>query len=172
MRRRAAWTAALWNHPRMTSAQPDEQQLTVSRVVGAPPERVFAMLADPDRHRDFDGSGMLRVSRTHIAMTDLGEVFTMEMRQKSLGDYEIENHVVVYERDVALGWAPAAPGEEPTGHTWTYRLAPEGSGDGGTRVTLTYDWSGITDESLRQYLPVVTREQLDRSLELLDDVLR
>lgn len=152
----------------MTSARTDEY-LTVSRLVAAPAERVFAMLADPDRHPDFDGSGMLRASRTHIAMTDLGEVFTMEMRQKKLGDYEIENHVVVYERDVALGWAPAAPGQEPTGHTWTYRLEPEGDG---TRVTLTYDWSGITDESLRQYLPVVTEKQLGRSLELLDEVLR
>ncbi|MHB1497462.1 MAG: hypothetical protein ACYCXN_06065, partial [Acidimicrobiales bacterium] len=34
----------------------------VSRRIEAPADRIFAILADPVRHLDFDGSGMLRGS--------------------------------------------------------------------------------------------------------------
>jgi dihydrofolate reductase len=36
------------------------QPITVSRRVGAPASVIFPILADPGRHREFDGSGMLR----------------------------------------------------------------------------------------------------------------
>ena len=31
--------------------------VSVERVIAAPPEAIFAVLADPRRHKDFDGSG-------------------------------------------------------------------------------------------------------------------
>src|ERR1017187_3212815 len=66
-----------------------------------------------------------------------GTVFVMNMRNRIKGDHQVENHVVIYEPDRAIGWAPAEPGCEPAGHTWTWRLTP--FADNRTLVTETYD---------------------------------
>jgi uncharacterized protein YndB with AHSA1/START domain len=147
-----------------------DTSIEVSRTVTAPPERVFALLADPDRHPDLDGSGMVRSSGTHLAITELGDVFVMHMHNELFGDYDIANVVTVYEPDRALGWAPGPVGEDSVGHTYTWRLDPADDGDD-TVVTVTYDWSAVTLEWLLPYLPVVTREQLETSLAHLDEML-
>ena len=85
----------------MTSVETTDRSIQVSRTIDAPPERTFALIADPDRHPDLDSSGMVRASRTHLAIEELGDVFTMDMHNELFGDYTIENHVVVYEPDVA-----------------------------------------------------------------------
>jgi len=147
----------------------DTRQLTVSMTINAPIERVFAMLADPDRHPELDGSGMLRGSRTHEVLTGVGETFSMDMHHEMLGDYRTDNVVTVYERDRAIGWAPAAAGQEPFGHTFTYRLEPDG--DDRTLVQQTYDWSQVTAERVLELCPLVSKEQLTATLERLDAAL-
>ena len=141
----------------------------MSRLVDAPCERVFALLADPDRHPDLDASGMVRASRTHLAITEIGEVFVMDMHAELRGDYATENHVVVYEEDRAIGWAPADPGERPAGHTYVYRL-DEADADG-TTVTQTLDWSAVEDPELLALMPVIDRAGLAASLDLLAEAL-
>ena len=44
------------------------EPITVSRRIGAPASVIFPILADPGRHRELDGSGMVRgvVSGTTI----------------------------------------------------------------------------------------------------------
>jgi uncharacterized protein YndB with AHSA1/START domain len=143
----------------------DSRQLTVSRTIDAPIERVFAMLVDPDRHPELDGSGMVRGSRTHVVLTGVGDVFTMDMHHDALGDYATDNVVTAYERDRAIGWAPGPAGKEPFGHTFTYLLEPDG--DDRTVVTQTYDWSKVTAERVLKLIPVVSAEQLDATLRRL-----
>jgi ketosteroid isomerase-like protein/uncharacterized protein YndB with AHSA1/START domain len=147
----------------------DSRQLTVSLVINAPIERVFAMLADPDCHPELDGSGMLRRSRTHEVLTGVGETFTMDMHHELLGDYQTDNVVTVYERDRAIGWAPAAAGQEPFGHTFTYLLEPDG--DDRTLVAHTYNWSQVTADRVLKLCPVVSAEQMTATLERLDAAL-
>ena len=36
---------------------------SVERVIPAPPEAIFALLADPSRHHDIDGSGSVRQAK-------------------------------------------------------------------------------------------------------------
>lgn len=146
----------------------DDQSITVSRWVDAPPERVFMLLSDPDRHPDLDASGTVRASRTHLAITEVGDVFAMDMHGEDMGDYVVHNTVVAYEEDRVLGWAPASTDGTPGGQTWTYVLEPEGDG---TRVTHTYDWSQVTLERLLPYLPVVDATGLAASLDLLAEAL-
>ena len=111
-----------------------DASITVTGIVAAPVERVFALLADPDRHPELDASGMLRHAGTHVALTAIGDVFTMAMQ--NAGDYEVENHVVVFEPDRAIGWAPALPGQTPAGHTFVWRLTrPETSAPRWSRPT-------------------------------------
>lgn len=147
----------------------DSRRITVSMTINAPIERVFAMLADPDRHPEMDGSGSLRGSQTHTVLTGVGEIFTMDMHLDQLGDYQTDNVVTLYERDRAIGWAPGPTGREPFGHTFSYLLEPDG--DDRTLVQHVYDWSEVTAERVLKLCPVVTEEQMTATLKRLNELL-
>jgi uncharacterized protein YndB with AHSA1/START domain len=143
-----------------------ERRLQAVRVVDATPDRVFALLATPDRHPDLDASGTVRGSRTHRPISGVGDVFVMEMHGADMGDYLTDNHVVAFEPNREIAWAPATHGGDRGGQVWTYRLEPA-NGRWGTRVTHVYDWSGVTLERLLPYLPVVDAAGLAATLERL-----
>ena len=96
----------------------------------------------------------------------VGDVFTMNMHHESQGgDYQVENHVTAFVPNKVVGWAPAAPGQEPFGWTGTYTLEPQGLDT--TDVTMVYDWSGVEDKQLAAGLPAVPKPALEESLNLL-----
>src|SRR5688500_10263203 len=100
------------------------RSVSLSTIVNAPPATVFALLADPHRHPEFDGSGTVkgRVSGPHAL--SLGDRFGMRMR---LGlPYVISNKVVEFEQDRVIAWRHVGH------HVWRYELEPV---DDGTRVT-------------------------------------
>jgi hypothetical protein len=120
----------------------------VSRRVGVPAAVIFRVLADPRRHLELDGSGMLRGAVTTAPVSGVGDVFIMKMYYVELGDYEMNNHVVEYEQDRRIAWEPA-PGRghrdaaeddrSRWGHRWSYELVPDGPD--ATIVTESYDCS-------------------------------
>ncbi|MDF2976858.1 MAG: hypothetical protein K0S40_1586 [Actinomycetospora sp.] len=146
-----------------------DTQISVSDTVDAPVERVFALLADPDRHPDLDGSGTVRASHTHLAITEVGDVFVMEMEHPERGRYTVENHVVRYEPDQALAWAPAKPGAQPSGHVWSWEFTP--TDDDHTVVSHTHDWSAVTHEPVLARVREVGEEEMRRSIGLLAEAL-
>jgi uncharacterized protein YndB with AHSA1/START domain len=109
--------------------------VSVSRVVKAPAATIFAVIDDPARHPEFDGSGTVRAAHSgggsHLR---LGDRFGMDMK---LGvPYRMSNTVVEYEADRLLAWAHFG------GHRWRYELEPvPGDENGSTTVTETFDWS-------------------------------
>ncbi|HEU5417415.1 MAG TPA: SRPBCC family protein [Streptosporangiaceae bacterium] len=127
----------------------------MSRRIEAPPEVIFAVLADPGRHLEIDGSEMLRGPASDGMITGVGDVFVMRMHYSPIGDYDMNNHVVEYEQDRRIGWEPEAgdsyPGVESQsaaerrwGHRWSYELTPDGPG--ATIVTESYDCSRAPEE--------------------------
>src|SRR5215475_2612217 len=107
--------------------------ITVSRRIGAPAGEIFQLLADPGRHRDLDGSGMLRGVVSGTAISGVGDVFVMKMYFEELGEYHMINHVVEYVPDRRIGWEPEAgpghPNAEPEaerqarwGQRWLFEL--------------------------------------------------
>ena len=83
--------------------------LEASRRIEAPSARIFEILANPQRHMDFDGSDMLRGAILDRPISGVGDTFTMKMHR--LGDdYVMLNHVVEFERDRRIFWEPA-PGD-------------------------------------------------------------
>ncbi|MDT3398112.1 SRPBCC family protein [Streptomyces sp. B1866] len=118
------------------------RQLSADRIVPAPAADVFALLADPSRHREFDGSGTLRGRAADTGpVRGAGDRFGMDMR---LGPfpYRTVNTVVTYEKNRVIGWQTwlqVGRVRVTGGHTWRYELAE--LGDDGTRVTEVYDWS-------------------------------
>ena len=150
----------------------------VSRRIAAPASAIFAILTDPVRHLDLDGSGMLRGAATTEPVTGVGDVFVMKMYFAALGDYEMNNHVVEYERDRLVGWEPAAgrghrdavpDGDSRWGQRWAYELTPDGPD--ATVVTEIYDCSrvpaeqraGMNDGRVWMDSMAETLERLDRA---------
>jgi hypothetical protein len=131
------------------------QPVAVSRRICAPAHDIFGVLADPVRHPEFDGSESLRGAGTTTVISGVGDVFVMKMYYPHIGGYEMNNHVVEYERDRLIGWEPeagrghpkAAPdGTEPSrwGHRWSYQLTPDGPD--ATIVTEIYDCSQAPED--------------------------
>lgn len=115
----------------MTVTNAQRRAVSVSRVIPAAPEAIFAVLADPARHPEIDGSGTVKDSRwASETPLRLGSKFGMAMR---IGvPYRITNVVVECEEGRRIAWRHFG------GHRWRYDLEPI---EGGTQVTETFDWS-------------------------------
>ena len=93
----------------------DEYATEVSRRIEAPADRIFAILANPQRHTDLDGSGMLRGALSNEMITGVGDVFSMNMYLDEVGDYVMMNFVVEFEKNRRIGWEPAPGDARPFG---------------------------------------------------------
>ena len=122
--------------------------VSVSRRIAAPADQIFAVLADPARHMELDGSAMLRGDVDATPIAGVGDVFVMKMYFDQLGgDYVMRNHVAAFEPGRRIAWTPAGGDERstqgefeidvPAGHQWSFDLEPDGSS--ATVVTETYD---------------------------------
>ena len=105
--------------------------VSASTTVAAPPDVVFAILADPRQHPRIDGSGTLQGTISGPDRRTKGATFGMDMKMFGL-PYKIRNRVVELEEDRRIAWRHFG------GHRWRYELTPV---DGGTRVTETFDYS-------------------------------
>jgi uncharacterized protein YndB with AHSA1/START domain len=106
--------------------------ISVSRVIAAPPGKVFDVLADPKMHPVIDGGGTVRASRDgNPERLELGAKFGMDMRIGA--PYPITNTVVEFDEGRRIAWC------HPARNVWRYELEPV---DGGTRVTETFDPTG------------------------------
>jgi ketosteroid isomerase-like protein/uncharacterized protein YndB with AHSA1/START domain len=142
---------------------------TVSQVLDAPTERIFAVLRDPRRHPELDATGRLRHAETAQPIDAVGDIFAMAIHNGEEGDYRIENHVVAFTENKVIAWAPGRPGQRPTGHRFTWKLTP--THDGRTEVTQTYDWAAVTHPADLVRLPAVSADDLDASLTRLAAVV-
>jgi hypothetical protein len=134
--------------------------MKVSRRIEAAAAPIFEILANPQRHKDFDGSDMLRGAVLNAPIREVGDTFTMKMNR--LGDdYLMLNYVVEFESDRRIFWEPApgdpsrAEGDDPSkvgipaGYRWGYILTPDG--DDATVVTEVFEYGTVTHE-IRQSL--------------------
>ena len=115
-----------------TDDSPAETDRVVSATttIAAPPEVVFAIVADPRQHPRIDGSGSVQSIIKGPERLSRGETFGVSMKLFGL-PYTIRNKVVEFEEGRLIAWRHFGP------HRWRYELAP--TGDGGTLVTETWD---------------------------------
>lgn len=110
-----------------------EREVAVSKVIGAPPAKIFAVLTDPAKHPLIDGSGSVLRERSG-APTRLGPGSRFSMDLKRGLPYRVTNVVVEFEEGRRIAWCHFG------GHRWRWQLAPVDDGSA-TEVTETFDWS-------------------------------
>jgi uncharacterized protein YndB with AHSA1/START domain len=157
-------------------------RIEASRTINASPEQVFAVLADPKRHSEFDSANMLRgAGEKNDRVSKVGDEFVIEMHNDILGDYQIVNEIVSFEENRRIGWAPRLYPSvdayrdklgdmDPGGHTYTWELEP--ASDGSTKVTQIYDWSKVNDATFRGLLPMLNQDQIGDSIDRVGRVAK
>jgi uncharacterized protein YndB with AHSA1/START domain len=143
---------------------------SVERVIPASPARIFALIADPSRHPDIDGSGTVRRVKTPAQTLALGSKFGMAMK---LGlPYSMESTVIEFEPDRRIAWQTRPPGRIPGrlagGRIWRYELEPV---DGGTRVRESWDISQEVLKFLVQPARAKTIKAMADTLERIEQLL-
>lgn len=148
----------LWLHDRMDPDQGTSKVVEASRDLAASAETIFELIADPARQPEWDGNDNLAEAPAGQRVTGVGDVFTMTLTSGKTR----ENHVVEFEEGRRIAWKPASPGQDPAGHLWRWELEPRA--DGATRVTHTYDWSGLTDPARMDRARSTTPDMLQSSI--------
>ncbi|ULE34251.1 SRPBCC family protein [Mycobacterium sp. IDR2000157661] len=160
----------------------NSETVQTSITVNAAMETVFDVLADPTQHAGIDGTGWVRESLDGMPLTEVGQIFRIEMYHDNHPNkvYDMSNRVEVFDRPRAIAWQPGqGPDDrgnlmpdadlEFGGWIWRYDLEPGGPGQ--TKVTLTYDWSRVPS-SQRQHIefPPFAMSHLENSLQHLAEL--
>lgn len=114
--------------------------VSATRDIDAPADVIFELIADPARQPEWDGNDNLSKAAAGQRVRQVGDVFRMTTTKGK----ERDNHVVEFEEGRLIAWKPSGVGEPQAGHLWRWELEPIDTGS--TRVTHTYDWTGLTDE--------------------------
>lgn len=109
------------------------KKVTRRVTVDAPASEVFALVANPHRHPELDGSGTVRDTPvTGPELLSKGAKFSVGMKQYGV-PYKITSKVTGFEKDKLVEW------QHPMGHRWRWELVE--SAPGKTEVTETFDYS-------------------------------
>lgn len=109
----------------------NEQIKSARIVINAPAEKIFAILSNPHRHKEIDGSHTIQENISGPDKLVLGSKFGMKMR---LGvNYRIKNTVVEYQENSLIAWRHLG--------RWIWRYELVNIGPQMTQVTETFDAS-------------------------------
>jgi hypothetical protein len=153
-----------------------EENVSATLTIDLPVASVFAVLADPTSHAAIDGTGWVQESVDQATLTEVGQIFRMDMHHANHpnGDYRVVNKVQVLDPPRAIGWLTGqekGDGQmEFGGWIWRYDLAPLGPSK--TEITHTYDWSGVPEFIRRRGIqfPPFGPEHLANSLHHLAEL--
>ena len=146
--------------------------VSVERIIPAPPEKIFDLLADPARHREIDGSGTVRDAKSGSERLALGSTFGMSMKMGI--PYSMLNEVIDFEENRRIAWQTKPPvswgAKLGGGRIWRYDLEPV---DGGTLVRETWDISqeASLSKPLVKNAGKKTAENMDKTLARIQEIV-
>jgi hypothetical protein len=111
------------------------RKVSRSAEVQAPAAELFAMIADPRRHGELDGSGTVVETLSAPDQLTVGSTFSVRMKQYGV-PYKITSRVTDLTDGLVVEW------QHPLGHRWRWELRP--LADDSTLVTETFDYSQIS----------------------------
>ena len=90
-------------------------RMTATMTIDAPPDAVFAVLADPAAHAAIDGTSWVREPLDAAQLTETGQIFRMAMYHHNHPDkdYEMANRVEVIERPRMIACQPGRSHPRP-----------------------------------------------------------
>ena len=158
-----------------------EQTIQTSTTISAPIETVFDVLADPAQHAAIDGTGWVRGSLDGKPLTEVGQIFRIEMFHDNHPNkvYDMSNRVEVFDPPKAIAWQPGQgpddrgnlmPGDGLEFGGWTWRYDLESVDENQTAVTLTYDWSAVPEDRRDITFPPFPVSHLENSLRRLAEL--
>jgi hypothetical protein len=137
----------------MTVTVVDAGPRRVSRSVevAAPAAELYAIVADPRRHRELDGSGTVRDNIAVPAEMAVGSKFSTKMKMYGM-PYRITSTVTALKPNELFEW------RHPVGHRWRWEF--ESLSPTLTRVTETFDYheAGVLKNSLKYYERIGARK--------------
>lgn len=149
-------------HVPVTTPEPSSKVVSASREIDAPADRIFELIADPSQQPRWDGNGNLHEAAADQRVRAVGDVFVMTLTKDGA---QRQNHVVEFEEGRLIAWRPSPMDAPQPGHLWRWELEP--LGERRTRVTHTYDWSQLTDESRMERARNTTTDKLQASVDRL-----
>jgi uncharacterized protein YndB with AHSA1/START domain len=134
--------------------------ISVERIIEAPAQQIFALIADAGKHPSFDGSGTVDHSALSSQPLTLGSKFGMSMRGRPESlflPYRTTNTVIEYEADRRIAWQTTmGPLGLIGGRIWRYELEPitgaEASATSGTGSTLVRETWDVSADRQRPML--------------------
>jgi len=137
-----------------------EHAVSEVRIIPAPRQRLFDLVADPAMHPRIDGSGTVRaLSEGSPERLGPGLRFGMAMRMGL--PYRISNRVVEFEEGRRVAWMHFSRA------VWRWEFADV---DGGTQVTETFDWSRARSRTIMRRFAPGNTIAMRRSLERLEQL--
>ena len=135
-------------------------RVSAVRVIAAPRQQLFDLVADPAQHPHIDGSGTVRAqSAGGPARLGPGVRFGMSMRMGLA--YRTSNRVVEFDEGRLVAWAHFSRAV----WRWEFRDV-----EGGTEVTETFDWSGARVRAFMRRFAAGNEISMRRSLERLEQL--
>ena len=128
----------------VTAVDAGRNQVSRSVEVHAPAADLFAIVADPRRHHELDGSGTVGENIRAPQRLVAGARFTTKMTMFGV-PYRITSTVTAMKPDELIEW------RHPVGHHWRWEFAPLRPTI--TRVTETFDYrdTGLLKDRLKYY---------------------
>ena len=118
----------------VTEVDAGPKKVSRTAVIGASPQELFELVADPHRHGELDGSGTVKDTVSGPDRLTKDAKFSVKMKQYGV-PYRITSRVTELEPDRVVEW------RHPAGHRWRWEF--EAQGDGSTKVTETWDASRV-----------------------------
>ena len=117
----------------MNETNPTAERVSRSATVDAPAAELFAIVADPRRHHELDGSGTVGDNVSGPSLLSSGAKFGTKMKMFGV-PYRITSTVTKFEPDRLIEW------RHPMGHRWRWEFEPVDATH--TLVTETFDYRG------------------------------
>lgn len=119
--------------PTVTTVDAGPQAVSRRITVHAPATEIFALVANPHRHPELDGSGTVR-DRPVKGPERLSKGATFGVGMKQFGvPYSITSTVTAFDDDRLIEW------QHPLGHRWRWELAETSPGVTEVTETFAYD---------------------------------
>jgi hypothetical protein len=129
----------------ITTIDNGPHQVSRSVDVAAPASELFAIVANPHRHDEIDGSGTVSDNIRAPEHLAVGSRFTTKMRMSGI-PYRITSTVTALAADQLVEW------RHPFGHRWRWEF--HATSPTSTRVTETFDYRDCTLKNRLKYYEV------------------